>query len=252
MKQTQLEIAPRRPCKYPEDIIGYDDCKCWNITVSWKNFRWSNTFLLYLVAIQSELGDQYRTVRASSWMAYPSLSREIFTIFQIHPDQLCFFILIQNKVLHPRHTNEMTIGRFPPFGGSFQITWSFGRAALKQTCGDWNISFSLLFSHLIISFLCYSLLFSSHIICLRTLLSLSLPRSSSLCLCSNLAVSHLVIVVPKSHFLGRNTLAEGCSAITCRITRLSLTISWETGDNGLPWTRPSWQLAPSQTLTQRV
>lgn len=80
----------------------------------------------------------------------------------------------------------------------------------------------------------------------------SLSRSSSLCLCSNLAVSHLVIVVPKSHFLGRNTLAEGCSAITCRITRLSLTISWETGDNGLPRTRPSWQLAPSQTLTQRV
>lgn len=59
--------------------------------------------------------------------------------------------------------------------------------------------------------------------------SLSFP--SSLCLCSNLGVSHLVMVVSKSHFLGRNTLAEGCSAITCRIIRLSLTISWEMGDS---------------------
>lgn len=48
----------------------------------------------------------------------------------VHHGQLSVFILIQNKVLHPRHTNEMTAGRFPPLGGSFLTTWSFGRAAL--------------------------------------------------------------------------------------------------------------------------
>lgn len=88
---------------------------------------------------------------------------------------------------------------------------------------------------------CSSFLFSFHIIFLHILLSLSpsvLPLSS-LRPCFNLAVSHLVMVLPKSHFLGRNTLAEGCSAITCQITRLSLTISLETGDSGLRWTQPS-------------
>lgn len=72
------------------------------------------------------------------------------------------------------------------------------------------------------------------------LLSLSHP----LCLCSNLGVSHLVIVVSKSHFLDRNALVASCSAITCRIIRLSLTINWEKG--GRPWTQSCWQLAPGQ------
>lgn len=134
-----------------------------------------------------------------------------------------------------------------------KVFWTvplLGGAALQQACLDWNLSTSIsscLFgylsfahpffkSHLILSYLffcssifllCYSLLFSSPILCLHALLS----PPSSLCLCSNLAVSHRVMVVPKSHFQGRNTLAEGCSAITCRITGLSLTISWETGDS---------------------
>lgn len=78
-------------------------------------------------------------------------------------------------------------------------------------------------------------------------LSLFAPSSSGLC--SNLAVSHLVMVVPKSHFQGMHPLAEGCSAITCRITSLSLTISRETGDTGLWWTQQSWQLEFGQTCT---
>lgn len=70
-------------------------------------------------------------------LKHHGLSRDIFTIIQIndipdnvHHGQLSVFILIQNKVLHPRHTNEMTAGRFPPLGGCFLTTWSFGRAAL--------------------------------------------------------------------------------------------------------------------------
>lgn len=168
---------------------------------------------------------------------------------EVHHDQLSLFILIQNKVLHPRHTNEMTAGRFPPLGGSFPDHLVFWESS---TVADmWRLKhqfqFTFFSSHRLFFTLLPSLLLSHYLFA-----DPSLSRSSSLRLCSNLAVSHLVIVVPKSHFLGRNTLAEGCSAITCRITRLSLTISWETGDNGLPRTRPSWQLAPSQTLTQRV
>lgn len=179
----------------------------------------------------------------------------IFLIMEVHRDQLSVLILIQNTVLHPRHINEMTTCLFPPLGGSLLTTWSFWRGS---TVADmWRLKhqfqFTFFSSHRLFCTLLPSLFLSHYLFAYP---SLSLPRSlslsSSLCLCSNLAVSHLVIVVPKSHFLGRNTLAEGCSAITCRITRLSLTISWETGDNGLPWTRPSWQLAPSQTLTQRV
>lgn len=100
--------------------------------------------------------------------------------------------------------------------------------------------FHLISSHLIYSFHWCSHLFSSHNTCLHT--SLSVPPS--LCLCSNLGVSHLVIVVSKSHFLDRNALVASCSAITCRIIRLSLTINWEKG--GRPWTQPCWQLAPGQ------
>lgn len=66
-----------------------------------------------------------------SHVTYSRLSKlMIFLIMEVHHDQLSLFILIQNKVLHPRHANEMTAGRFPPLGGSFLTTWSFGRAAL--------------------------------------------------------------------------------------------------------------------------
>lgn len=172
-----------------------------------------------------------------SHVTYSRLSKlMIFLIMEVHHDQLSLFILIQNKVLHPRHTNEMTAGRFPPLGGSFPDHLVFWESS---TVADmWRLKhqfqFTFFSSHRLFFTLLPSLLLSHYLFA-----DPSLSRSSSLCLCSNLAVSHLVIVVPKSHFLGRNTLAEGCSAITCRITRLSLTISWETGDNGLPRTRPS-------------
>lgn len=61
------------------------------------------------------------------------------------------------------------------------------------------------------------------------LLFLSLPPSSY-CLRLNLGVTHLVMLLPKSHFLGRIALAEGRCAITCPIIKLSPTISWETPD----------------------
>lgn len=61
------------------------------------------------------------------------------------------------------------------------------------------------------------------------LLFLSLPPSSY-CLHLNLGVTHLVMLLPQSHFLGRIALAEGCRAITCPIIKLSPTISWETLD----------------------
>lgn len=105
----------------------------------------------------------------------------------------------------------------------------------------WHFRFS---SHRSLSGVIFAVFLSHYLFAYSTL---SFP--SSLCLCSNLGVSHLVVVASKSHFLGRNTLAEGCSAITCRIIRLSLTISWETGDSH---GQPLWQLAPSQTFTQRA
>lgn len=93
---------------------------------------------------------------------------------------------------------------------------------------EWNLLYWISLSVIISSsaLLCFSFPLTFPV-CI--LLFLSLPPSSY-CLHLNLGVTHLVMLLPKSHFLGRIALAEGCCAITCPIIKLSPTISWETLD----------------------
>lgn len=104
----------------------------------------------------------------------------------------------------------------------FFLAWC-PRESLNWTCSIRYRS-SESSSHLLLS--CVSLSLSRSLFAYSFL---SLPPSSY-CLHLNLGVTHLVMLLPKSHFLGRNALAEGCCAITCPIIKLSPTISWETPD----------------------